>query len=37
MQAVVTSFGYQYRGKIYVDEPAEDHEDNARRAYELNL
>lgn len=37
MQAVVTSFGYQYRGKIYVDEPAENHEDNARRAYELNL
>lgn len=37
MQAVVTGLGYQYRGKIYVDEPAENHEDNARRAYELNL
>ena len=37
MQAVVTSLGYQYRGKIYVAEPAKDPEDNARRAYELNL
>ena len=37
MQAIVTSFGYAFRGKIYVDEPAENPEDNARRAYELNL
>lgn len=37
MQAIVTSFGYQHRGKIYVDEPAANHEDNARLAYELNL
>jgi len=37
MQAIATKFGYQYRGTIYVDEPAVNHEDNARRAYELNL
>lgn len=37
MQAIATGFGYEYRGKIYVDEPAANHEDNARRAYELNL
>ncbi len=37
MQALATGFGYEYRGKIYVDEPAADHEENARRAYELNL
>lgn len=37
MQAVVGRVGYQHRGKIYVDEPAENHEDNARLAYELNL
>lgn len=37
MQAIATNFGYQYRGKIYVAEPAVNHEDNARRAYELNL
>lgn len=37
MQAIATGFGYQYRGKIYVSEPATNHEDNARRAYELNL
>lgn len=37
MQALATSAGYEHRGKIYVDEPAENHEDNARRAYELNL
>ncbi|MGP4116178.1 GNAT family N-acetyltransferase [Levilactobacillus zymae] len=37
MQGLATSFGYQHRGKVYVDEPAENHEDNARLAYELNL
>ena len=37
MQVLATSTGYEHRGKIYVDEPAENHEDNARRAYELNL
>jgi len=37
MQALATSTGYVHRGKIYVDEPADNHEDNARLAYELNL
>lgn len=37
MQALATSTGYIHRGKIYVDEPAANHEDNARLAYELNL
>lgn len=37
MQAIITSFGYVHRGKIYVAENAENHEDNARRAYELNI
>lgn len=37
MQHLAESFGYQHRGKIYVDEPAQNHEDNARLAYELNL
>ncbi|KRO00749.1 GNAT family N-acetyltransferase [Companilactobacillus kimchiensis] len=37
MQALATSAGYIHRGKIYVDEPAADHEDNARLAFELNL
>lgn len=37
MQGLAESFGYQHRGKIYVDEPAANHEDNARLAYELNL
>lgn len=37
MQAVITSQGYVYRGKIYVNEPAEHPEDTLRWAYELNL
>ena len=37
LQAMAKNFGYIHRGKIYVDEPAETHEDNARLAFELNL
>lgn len=37
MQHLATSSGYVHRGKIYVDEPADNHEDNARLAFELNL
>lgn len=37
MQHLATGSGYVHRGKIYVDEPAENHEDNARLAFELNL
>lgn len=37
MQHLAESSGYIHRGKIYVSEPADDHEDNARLAYELNL
>ncbi|WP_119326200.1 GNAT family N-acetyltransferase [Companilactobacillus musae] len=37
MQHLATSSGYVHRGKIYVDESATNHEDNARLAYELNL
>lgn len=37
LQAMAKGFGYIHRGKIYVDEPAENHEDNARLAFELNL
>ncbi|KRO04700.1 acetyltransferase [Levilactobacillus paucivorans] len=33
MQAIATTFGYKYRGTIYVD----DGPNGARRAYELNL
>ncbi|GEO46310.1 GNAT family N-acetyltransferase [Companilactobacillus kimchii] len=37
MQHLATSTGYVHRGKIYVSEPAANHEDNARLAFELNL
>ncbi|KAE9560499.1 GNAT family N-acetyltransferase [Companilactobacillus bobalius] len=37
MQHLATSAGYVHRGKIYVSEPAANHEDNARLAFELNL
>lgn len=37
MQAIASNFGYIHRGKIYVDEPTPNHEDNARLAFELNL
>ncbi|WP_119317475.1 GNAT family N-acetyltransferase [Companilactobacillus formosensis] len=37
MQALAKSSGYVHRGKIYVSEPAVNHEDNARLAFELNL
>ncbi|HCD08659.1 GNAT family N-acetyltransferase [Companilactobacillus crustorum] len=37
MQHLATNSGYIHRGKIYVDEPAANHEDNARLAFELNL
>lgn len=37
MQFLAKNSGYVHRGKIYVDEPAVNHEDNARLAFELNL